>query len=749
MLIHHLRGRVPGAFLAPCMLTALALGTLAHGADKHWNTAGGSWGVAGNWLPNGVPIASDSVFMGSTVAAENAFVNLSAGVLIQALTINDGLSLDTNSFVLVVPGPVLVSGENLVDKGKFNVIYSSRLRVANGAGAVDAQLATVTVEDGADLELEDSSTLRVTDQLVIADDQSVLLGDGLVELTGNGAVALLNNGAIAPGLDDLTITQLGAGRIDLDGTNAGRTLNITLGTLDGSNYAELTINGDQLADPMDNDIWLSAHNRLTMNLSNGWTMGSGTELRMSSGSHPGPARLQGEHLDMYGDITLPGTAAWGIISTPITLRNTVLASAGTNAKLEFSGEAVVDGATFIVGQGGDIRFTGPTTVLGGQFATQSENYLDGDLVFDGPTEWNGTLQGLGVLQQLQDATVVGPTQIDAHVFNMDGNSSVSWNIAHSLTVNAKEIDLGNTILNGEITIGGGFFGHLEINITSGSNVWNLGGTLTTSGVAAIPTERISGSPMILSGDLNLDGRVGIGTYVWMYPQSVTTMADSLTELRLTDGGTIYTGATLTGGGLVVNGSAGQLTLQDNVNLNDVGLVNNGKLAVGPFTGVAFVDRFTQEASGTWLVQLGGYTPDVEHDLLFVLNGPATVAGQMDVSLVNMGNGVFDPQAGDSFIVLRASAGLAGGFANQPISYANGKVYLWSVAIDSSTVQLVLDDVVPCPADLNSDGQVNGADLGILLANWGPCEGCLGDLDGDNIVSGADLGQLLASWGPCL
>jgi Tol biopolymer transport system component len=51
-----------------------------------------------------------------------------------------------------------------------------------------------------------------------------------------------------------------------------------------------------------------------------------------------------------------------------------------------------------------------------------------------------------------------------------------------------------------------------------------------------------------------------------------------------------------------------------------------------------------------------------------------------------------------------------------------------------------------PGDLNGDGLVNGADLGALLAAWGPCAGCAADLDGDGTVNGADLGVLLAHWG---
>jgi len=54
----------------------------------------------------------------------------------------------------------------------------------------------------------------------------------------------------------------------------------------------------------------------------------------------------------------------------------------------------------------------------------------------------------------------------------------------------------------------------------------------------------------------------------------------------------------------------------------------------------------------------------------------------------------------------------------------------------------------CPADLDGSGAVDGVDLGLLLARWGP-EGCgAADLDDDGIVDGVDLGLLLASWGPC-
>jgi predicted dienelactone hydrolase len=47
------------------------------------------------------------------------------------------------------------------------------------------------------------------------------------------------------------------------------------------------------------------------------------------------------------------------------------------------------------------------------------------------------------------------------------------------------------------------------------------------------------------------------------------------------------------------------------------------------------------------------------------------------------------------------------------------------------------------ADLNGDGLVDGADLAILLSNFGGAG--IGDLNGDGVVDGADLAILLGAW----
>jgi hypothetical protein len=52
----------------------------------------------------------------------------------------------------------------------------------------------------------------------------------------------------------------------------------------------------------------------------------------------------------------------------------------------------------------------------------------------------------------------------------------------------------------------------------------------------------------------------------------------------------------------------------------------------------------------------------------------------------------------------------------------------------------------CTADVNADGTVDGADLGLLVGNWGGSGA--GDIDANGSVDGADLGLLLSGWGAC-
>ena len=95
----------------------------------------------------------------------------------------------------------------------------------------------------------------------------------------------------------------------------------------------------------------------------------------------------------------------------------------------------------------------------------------------------------------------------------------------------------------------------------------------------------------------------------------------------------------------------------------------------------------------------------------------------------------------------------GGVVNQVASFgedANGEIY---IADHGGQIYKIIPAAGdgPCappapPGDLNGDGLVNGADLGLLLNGWGTCgTPCPGDLSPNGTVDGADLGILLSNW----
>ncbi len=63
------------------------------------------------------------------------------------------------------------------------------------------------------------------------------------------------------------------------------------------------------------------------------------------------------------------------------------------------------------------------------------------------------------------------------------------------------------------------------------------------------------------------------------------------------------------------------------------------------------------------------------------------------------------------------------------------------------IPLVSIDQAGCLGDIDHDGDIDGADLGVLLTVWGEDDE-FADLDGSGEVNSADLGLLLAAWGDC-
>lgn len=80
----------------------------------------------------------------------------------------------------------------------------------------------------------------------------------------------------------------------------------------------------------------------------------------------------------------------------------------------------------------------------------------------------------------------------------------------------------------------------------------------------------------------------------------------------------------------------------------------------------------------------------------------------------------------------------------PAFYAKENALVTLGAATAAQLQVIVTIAPPCaPADLDCDQRVDGADLGLLLSNWGGAGS--GDVDDSGQVDGADLGILLSSW----
>jgi len=96
------------------------------------------------------------------------------------------------------------------------------------------------------------------------------------------------------------------------------------------------------------------------------------------------------------------------------------------------------------------------------------------------------------------------------------------------------------------------------------------------------------------------------------------------------------------------------------------------------------------------------------------------------------------------------AGCASATSTASFPVAAGSAYFIRVGGSNATggtgtLTVSCTPVVPCEADLNGDGLVDGTDLATVLNAWGTPGA---DIDGDGSTGGSDLAVVLNAWGAC-
>lgn len=236
--------------------------------------------------------------------------------------------------------------------------------------------------------------------------------------------------------------------------------------------------------------------------------------------------------------------------------------------------------------------------------------------------------------------------------------------------------------------------------------------------------------VVLRGAADVDGRPATVLDAQGLGQVLESMgsdrAARIENVRITGGRAAYGGAVSLSGDhwVFVNcvirdnrsdARGGAMFLGDGSSATVVGCTISGNLAENPLvaTGVG----------GAVFVSLGSVLTLVDSE----------ISGN---TAVLFGGGVAMSSSGA--LVLDEGSAVCGN--------VEGQVAGGSVTILEGCVEEFCDCIPPHPADLNGDDIVNGADLGLMLSDWGPCGDCPADLDGDGSVTGADLGMLLVAWG---
>ena len=243
----------------------------------------------------------------------------------------------------------------------------------------------------------------------------------------------------------------------------------------------------------------------------------------------------------------------------------------------------------------------------------------------------------------------------------------------------------------------------EVNISGGTN----GQTMTLAVTSGAKLTTFSGTNVEDGGVLQLDD---------------VTLDTQYVDVR--------EGGVLTGAGSIATGSGAIGGQVENV---------AGTIAPGVDIGTLEIEgRVSNSTGGTLQFDIGGTTPDTEHDQI-VVDGAVALAGTLEVILDNS----FAPAIGDTFEIITATEGVAGEFEN----FILPDDYGWRVNYDSESVELV----AALPGDFSGDGKVDGDDLSLLLGNWGntvpptPVD-WVGAMPIGPLVDSTELSVLLGNWG---
>ncbi|TVR55499.1 MAG: hypothetical protein EA425_00635, partial [Puniceicoccaceae bacterium] len=262
---------------------------------------------------------------------------------------------------------------------------------------------------------------------------------------------------------------------------------------------------------------------------------------------------------------------------------------------------------------------------------------------------------------LRDSTLnLAPESAGSGGFILRGNVTLNGDIHEGQSIEVQgSSSAGNAILTSPT----GLTNHNHLVLTSvfsrASELRVTEGLFTNAAGATLETVPGAGGQRNIRSDFENFGSLLVRQNT-SFPNSNTSVINHGTvtiddDLTLTINGTytqeagqtLLNNATLDSSGpVVINGGS-----LEGTGTVDASLDNAGSLIPGASPGrLAITGAYTQQAAGNLAVEVAGFTPETEHDLVAV-TGSATLAGSIEVTLLDG----FQPEFGDTFTILTAAS----------------------------------------------------------------------------------------------
>ncbi len=443
------------------------------------------------------------------------------------------------------------------------------------------------------------------------------------------------------------------------------------------------------------------------------TIGAGREVTVFGGWDLGQIGSSGGRLVMQGGPVTPAT-----LTMNIGAAHFLFGEIGVSGQAEMNGTVFFEAAmTTDIQTNGQLTLNGTTNLQGGAFQG------DGTLRFDATVN-------------VTSATTIGNRIVDLD--GLSGTTTVNINAA-PLTLNVDRIDSAvNNRFDGEIHLDGNS-ANLTVNLNDPGAAWQLGGVLSTSGGSGLFFQStLSGSPVLVTGTMNMDGQSVISAPLEL--RGDMNLADAATVVRLTGGPhVIGQDSNINGPGELRVGADGHVLVENGAVIS-ADVLTGGRFEIGTQLGTATIsDDFDQSSIGTLAMEIAG-PPAGMHDVLHV-GGIADVDGNLEVTAIHG----FVPTPGSVYTLLTASS-VVGEFASLTLLSDSIVTFEGSLTYPGMRVVLRIDDV-SIFGDFDDSLTLDCADVDALVAEI--ASGGMGaefDLNGDAIVDTADLDLWLEAAG---